>query len=164
MMVLSSIGNAVFTRVLGSEEQFVAAYLCMYSLRNYSVWNLCFAGLTRLFDVDKICNDDSSFTWSFRSYLGSSYVFIFNFTVALMTYYMPNAPMNILFIPIAFPASTLVSGAICLDIYGVYRGWQGFDHVAHLGGALAGFLYSFFGISYWNSKQRKIHEKRKTDK
>jgi rhomboid-like protein len=81
--------------------------------------------------------------------------------LALFAMAFPDAPMSFMFIPIAIPAQSLIGGLACIDVIGIVRGWQGFDHVAHLGGALAGSIWSYYGISYWNSTQRKLNEKRR---
>ncbi|KAG8898299.1 hypothetical protein FRC01_010958, partial [Tulasnella sp. 417] len=53
-------------------------------------------------------------------------------TVALTAFYYPSTAVNIMFIPIAVPIGAAVSGMVALDVLGIIRGWQMFDHWAHL--------------------------------
>lgn len=40
-----------------------------------------------------------------------------------------------------------------MDLAGVIFGWKFFDHAAHLGGALTGIFWSYFGHQYiWQKR------------
>lgn len=41
-----------------------------------------------------------------------------------------------------FPAWAALAGMFAFDTCGILLGWQMFDHAAHLGGLLAGYLYA----------------------
>ncbi|KAG8904377.1 hypothetical protein FRC00_014003 [Tulasnella sp. 408] len=71
-------------------------------------------------------------------------------TVALTAFYYPNTAVNIMLIPIAVPIGAAVSGMVALDILGIIRGWQMFDHWAHLGGAAFGALAYWDGGRTWD--------------
>lgn len=56
----------------------------------------------------------------------------------------PDAKLGILFLPfISFPIGVGVAGLVAMDVTGILLRWRLFDHWAHLGGAL-------FGWVYWN--------------
>lgn len=62
----------------------------------------------------------------------------------------PDASIYVLFLPfVAIPIKYGVLGLLAVDVAGIVRGWQVFDHVAHLGGALFGFFYFQFGARSW---------------
>ena len=65
----------------------------------------------------------------------------------------PQVKVNLMFIPIPFEIGTGMAAIVGLDIMGVLFRWNLFDHVAHLGGVLAGFLY----FQYF--KQRKTQKR-----
>ncbi|KAG8903917.1 hypothetical protein FRB99_002574 [Tulasnella sp. 403] len=67
--------------------------------------------------------------------------------VVLTSISLPYTSVNILFIPVAIPIGAAVSGMVALDVLGIIRGWQMFDHWAHLGGAL-------FGLWAWWDQAR----------
>jgi rhomboid-like protein len=52
----------------------------------------------------------------------------------------PQWPISIMFLPISFQAGQLLPALLCLDLVGLIRGWAYFDHAAHLGGAMFGYL------------------------
>ncbi|CDQ62533.1 unnamed protein product [Oncorhynchus mykiss] len=56
---------------------------------------------------------------------------------------MPEAKLAIIFLPIyAFSAGNALKAIVVMDTAGLVLGWQYFDHVAHLGGALFGVTVS----------------------
>uniref|UniRef100_A0A8C7V1I0 rhomboid protease n=1 Tax=Oncorhynchus mykiss TaxID=8022 RepID=A0A8C7V1I0_ONCMY len=55
---------------------------------------------------------------------------------------MPEAKLAIIFLPIyAFSAGNALKAIVVMDTAGLVLGWQYFDHVAHLGGALFAHLW-----------------------
>ncbi|KAG8930684.1 hypothetical protein FRC02_003786 [Tulasnella sp. 418] len=75
--------------------------------------------------------------------------------VVMTAFTVPHSAVNIMFIPIAIPIATAVSATVCLDILGIVRGWQMFDHWAHLGGAAFGALYYWKGLDLWDNLRRE---------
>lgn len=76
----------------------------------------------------------------------------------------PNAGVGLVFLPgLSFTMSELIPGMILLDCVGLLRGWRSFDHAAHLGGALCGYMYITYGRRLWAECQgalrRARHEK-----
>ncbi|XP_055389279.1 presenilins-associated rhomboid-like protein, mitochondrial isoform X2 [Condylostylus longicornis] len=58
----------------------------------------------------------------------------------------PDTRLSILFIPMyTFSAAAAIKTIICFDLAGVLLRWKFFDHAAHLGGALFGMFWSFYG-------------------
>ncbi|SCV67561.1 BQ2448_5172 [Microbotryum intermedium] len=54
----------------------------------------------------------------------------------------PQASVALIFLPfVPVPIGSACCAMLAVDILGVIRGWQMFDHVAHLGGAFFGLLY-----------------------
>jgi len=60
----------------------------------------------------------------------------------------PNQPLQLLFIPIPIKAKYMVAGFLALDLYAALSGsiLQGVAHWAHIGGALTGFIITFFWL------------------
>lgn len=46
---------------------------------------------------------------------------------------------------------------VCVDLVGLVRGWQLFDHAAHLSGALYGIMYYCFGHALFDRLRAAIH-------
>lgn len=66
----------------------------------------------------------------------------------------PDAKLYMMFIPIPIKAKYLLIGAVALSIYlQLSGGMPGIAHMAHVGGALTGFLL----IKYWNKTQYRIN-------
>jgi len=66
--------------------------------------------------------------------------------VAMTVMAMPETHVTLIFLPwFPIPSQVGFAGAITLDILGIIRGWKIFDHWAHLGGAMAGIAYFFYG-------------------
>ncbi|KAJ7504403.1 hypothetical protein B0H11DRAFT_1710157, partial [Mycena galericulata] len=63
----------------------------------------------------------------------------------------PNAKVSPVFLPLPIPIQYGVGGMVMLDIIGLLRGWRTFDHIAHLGGAVFGIVYYFYGCRLWDS-------------
>ncbi|KAK5104096.1 hypothetical protein LTS08_001980 [Lithohypha guttulata] len=62
----------------------------------------------------------------------------------------PETRLSIILLPFfSFPIKYGVMGILALDVAGWIRGWRTFDHVAHLGGALFGFLYYQYGVQFY---------------
>ncbi|WRT69961.1 uncharacterized protein IL334_006952 [Kwoniella shivajii] len=69
----------------------------------------------------------------------------------------PDSNVGIIFIPfVSLPIGMGVAGMITLDLIGLIRGWRMFDHVAHLSGALFGFVYYRFGREVWQWTREKL--------
>lgn len=61
----------------------------------------------------------------------------------------PAAQVGIVFVPFVSLPIPLAVGALCaLDLVGVVRGWQTFNHAAHLAGAVFGGLYWRYGVRH----------------
>ncbi|PKI85483.1 hypothetical protein MVES_000583 [Malassezia vespertilionis] len=75
-----------------------------------------------------------------RASLGASGAIYAAFMLSACAF--PQASLSIIFLPFtAIPIQWGMAGLVTLDIIGIVRGWQAFDHVAHLGGALFGLFY-----------------------
>ncbi|CEP02991.1 hypothetical protein PBRA_009209 [Plasmodiophora brassicae] len=63
--------------------------------------------------------------------------------VSVCTVLRPDAQLMLIFLPfVSFPAWAALAGMFAFDTCGILLGWQMFDHAAHLGGLLAGYLYA----------------------
>jgi rhomboid-like protein len=61
---------------------------------------------------------------------------------ATFAFLHPDASFSLIFLPwVAIPAKAAVAGIVALDLFGLVRGWQFFDHTAHLGGMAVGLWY-----------------------
>lgn len=59
----------------------------------------------------------------------------------------PHAQIGIIFLPfVTFPITWGVAALCALDLFGLIRGWQMFNHAAHLSGAIFGGLYWRYGV------------------
>lgn len=143
MYVLHSFSSSVCGSL--GKEQFLAMYLSggvISSLASY------------VFKVAMRCPGPS---------LGAS-----GAIMALLGYFCtrnPDAQLGIVFIPgLNFSADIALKGVMCLDAVGMALGWRMFDHAAHLGGAVFGLTYAYFGSKYiWANNQsimKKWHELR----
>lgn len=66
-------------------------------------------------------------------------------------YFYPNVPLNLLFIPVPIKAKYLVGGYILIEIYlGFTNNGSSIAHLAHVGGALFGYLL----IKMWGIQRR----------
>ncbi|RYP08156.1 hypothetical protein DL764_002063 [Monosporascus ibericus] len=60
-----------------------------------------------------------------------------------MTY--PEAPIGIVFIPVSFPAQSVLAAVALVEMYGLFIGkWMRLGHAAHLAGLAAGSAYVHF--------------------
>nr|CAG4649406.1 EOG090X07NR [Scapholeberis mucronata] len=66
----------------------------------------------------------------------------------------PNALLQVAFIPgFTFTADSGLKALICVDTVGLIMRWKLFDHAAHLGGALFGLFWSYWGQQgIWNQR------------
>ncbi|KAK6997409.1 hypothetical protein SK128_003433 [Halocaridina rubra] len=149
MFVLHSFSSSVCASL--GKEQFVGMYLCggvVSSLASHA------------FKIAMRCPGPS---------LGAS-----GAIMALLGFFCtthPNAQLGIVFIPgFTFSADMAIKSVMCLDAVGMALGWRMFDHAAHLGGALFGLLYAYFGsryiwpkrepiIKHWHNFRNELSEK-----
>ncbi len=54
---------------------------------------------------------------------------------------VPEAKLQIVFLPIVFTAATAIKGLMAIDTIGILARWHFFDHAAHLGGMLYGIWW-----------------------
>ena len=74
--------------------------------------------------------------------------------LAGFAYLFPNTEVMIIPIPFPIKVKWVVLGIIALDLFSGISGNSGRDHIAHfshLGGAISGFLITF----YWNKTNKK---------
>lgn len=96
-----------------------------------------------------------------RCSLGASGAIYAAFALCACT--MPQVQLSLVFLPMfTFPIKWGFGSLVLLDVLGAVRGWQVFDHVAHLGGAAFGFVYYFVGPTIW-STCRGIYGIRRTN-
>ncbi|KAI4523299.1 hypothetical protein K525DRAFT_236954 [Schizophyllum commune Loenen D] len=70
----------------------------------------------------------------------------------------PNAEVALFFPPgFSMNIQTGVAGAILFDLTGIVLGWSFMAHWAHLGGALFGYLYYYYGPDLWRDLRREVH-------
>jgi len=67
----------------------------------------------------------------------------------------PDTRLSIIFLPIfTFSAGIAIKVIMGIDLAGVILGWKFFDHAAHLGGALFGMFWCYFGNLYiWQRRE-----------
>ncbi|RKP24686.1 hypothetical protein SYNPS1DRAFT_16820 [Syncephalis pseudoplumigaleata] len=84
--------------------------------------------------------------------------------LATCAWQFPDARVHIIFLPmLPIKIGHAMAGLMTLDLLGVIRGWQVFDHYAHLSGAIAGLLYMQYGHSVvWDGIQRRLLEARRS--
>uniref|UniRef100_UPI00398E623F presenilin-associated rhomboid-like protein, mitochondrial isoform X2 n=1 Tax=Pristiophorus japonicus TaxID=55135 RepID=UPI00398E623F len=68
---------------------------------------------------------------------------------------MPEAKLAIILLPMfTFTASNALKAIIAMDTVGLILQWRFFDHAAHLGGALFGIWYIFYGHELiWKNRE-----------
>jgi rhomboid-like protein len=73
--------------------------------------------------------------------------------LAAFGYLFPNTEMFIMFIPVPVKAKWAILGFIALDVFGTFSRVpdDNVAHLAHLGGALIGFLI----VLYWNKTNKR---------
>ncbi|XP_076330398.1 rhomboid family intramembrane serine protease rho-7 isoform X6 [Tachypleus tridentatus] len=66
--------------------------------------------------------------------------------LASVCFQYPDAKLAIVFLPFfTFSAGIAIKTVMAIDTAGLFLGWKLFDHAAHLGGALFGIGYLFYG-------------------
>lgn len=80
----------------------------------------------------------------------------------------PDTKLNIIFLPMyTFAAGTAIKAIMSVDLAGVLLGWKFFDHAAHLGGALFGIAWCYWGsLHIWGNRDKFLqyyHNLRKND-
>ncbi|XP_045451568.1 presenilins-associated rhomboid-like protein, mitochondrial [Melitaea cinxia] len=68
----------------------------------------------------------------------------------------PDTKLSIIFLPMyTFAAGAAIKVIMSIDLAGVILGWKFFDHAAHLGGALFGMAWCFWGNSHiWGNRDK----------
>ncbi|SCZ93725.1 BZ3500_MvSof-1268-A1-R1_Chr6-3g08845 [Microbotryum saponariae] len=68
-----------------------------------------------------------------------------------------KASVALIFMPfVPVPIGSACCAMLVVDVLGVIRGWQIFDHVAHLGGALFGLLYYVKGHALFEQLRQSL--------
>lgn len=80
----------------------------------------------------------------------------------------PDTKLSIIFLPMyTFAAGSAIKVIMSVDLAGVILGWKFFDHAAHLGGALFGIAWCYWGNTHiWGNRDKFLqyyHNLRKTD-
>jgi rhomboid-like protein len=78
--------------------------------------------------------------------------------VGMMCLAMPDLRLHIIFLPwISIPAGKGLLAIMGIDLVGVIRSWQFFDHAGHLGGVLFGCWYLLYGQQMlWESLRKRV--------
>ncbi|XP_075167139.1 rhomboid family intramembrane serine protease rho-7 isoform X1 [Haematobia irritans] len=78
----------------------------------------------------------------------------------------PDTQLSILFLPMfTFSAGTAIKVIMGIDLAGCIMGWKFFDHAAHLGGAMFGLFWTYYGPELWQKRipiLTMYHDWRKT--
>ncbi|XP_013105056.1 presenilins-associated rhomboid-like protein, mitochondrial isoform X2 [Stomoxys calcitrans] len=78
----------------------------------------------------------------------------------------PDTQLSILFLPMfTFSAGTAIKVIMGIDFAGCIMGWKFFDHAAHLGGAIFGLFWTYYGAELWQKRIPLLtmyHDWRKT--
>lgn len=79
----------------------------------------------------------------------------------------PDTQLSILFLPwMTFSAGSAIKVIMGLDLAGIMLGWKVFDHAAHLGGAVFGVFWAYYGHEVWQKRIKFLsmyHDWRKTN-
>ncbi|GAB0095596.1 Presenilins-associated rhomboid-like protein, mitochondrial [Sergentomyia squamirostris] len=72
----------------------------------------------------------------------------------------PDTRLSIIFLPMfTFSAGTAIKCIMGLDLAGLVMGWKIFDHAAHLGGALFGLFWFYYGsLHIWPRREVILRE------
>ncbi|XP_055678587.1 presenilins-associated rhomboid-like protein, mitochondrial [Lutzomyia longipalpis] len=72
----------------------------------------------------------------------------------------PDTQLSIIFLPMfTFSAGTAIKCIMGVDLMGLVMGWKIFDHAAHLGGALFGLFWFYYGSVYlWPKREVILRE------
>ncbi|KAI8126908.1 mitochondrial, Presenilins-associated rhomboid-like protein [Lucilia cuprina] len=141
MYVLHSFSNAAILSL--GKEQFLAVYLSAGVIASLS--SVLYKALTLQAGLS----------------LGASGAIMAVLAYVCAQY--PDTQLSILFLPmVTFSAGS----AINLDAFaGCIMGWKFFDHAAHLGGAIFGLFWAFYGMDLWQKRVPFLtmyHDWRKT--
>ncbi|GMT32570.1 hypothetical protein PFISCL1PPCAC_23867, partial [Pristionchus fissidentatus] len=84
--------------------------------------------------------------------------------MAVLTYTcskIPDARLKIVFLPVFdFSAQSAVIGLVLFDLAGLIFKFRMFDHAAHLGGALFGIAYAYWGERFfWGCWRKHVQKK-----
>ncbi len=147
MMALNSFGSLVHDHVLGSPEHFLAAYMGA---------GVFASSVSHLFSHLLINLNPSRIMKGSVGASGAIWGLLVMFAM-----FSPDSQAGIIFVPgLQFKMSELIPALALLDLVGLVRGWQMFDHAGHLGGAIAGYLYWRLGREAWSKFQKKLDEDR----
>lgn len=70
---------------------------------------------------------------------------------------MPDAKIQLILLPMfTLPIGVGAAGLVCIDALGVLLRWRVFDHWAHLGGALFGYVYFKCGVQNWKDTLQMV--------
>ncbi|XP_041974481.1 presenilins-associated rhomboid-like protein, mitochondrial [Aricia agestis] len=99
--------------------------------------------------------------------LGASGAIMSVLSFVCVTY--PDTKLSIIFLPMyTFAAGTAIKFIMGLDLAGITLGWKLFDHAAHLGGALFGIAWCYWGsLNIWGNRDKFLqyyHHIRKESK
>ncbi|KAL4220230.1 hypothetical protein ACF0H5_020638 [Mactra antiquata] len=137
MYVLYSFSNLLIPTL--GREQFLAVYL---SGATFSSLTSCVFRVTRRSMIPSI---------------GASGAILTVLSMCCLLY--PNSRLSIAFIgeifPHSFSAQSGLMAVVLLDCAGIIFRWKLFDHAAHLGGVIFGYLYLKFGHKLLWEKYRK---------
>ncbi|XP_049887306.1 presenilins-associated rhomboid-like protein, mitochondrial [Pectinophora gossypiella] len=80
----------------------------------------------------------------------------------------PDTKLSIIFLPMyTFAAGSAIKVIMSVDLAGVVFGWKFFDHAAHLGGAMFGMAWCYWGGAHiWGNRDKFLqyyHTLRKSD-
>lgn len=93
--------------------------------------------------------------------------------MAILAYvcaHFPDTKLSILFLPqVQFSAGTAIQAIMAFDLAGILLRWKLFDHAAHLGGAVCGLFWSYYGqqnlwpmrehfVGFWHEMRGKIQK------
>uniref|UniRef100_A0A6B2EGT5 rhomboid protease n=1 Tax=Phlebotomus kandelakii TaxID=1109342 RepID=A0A6B2EGT5_9DIPT len=72
----------------------------------------------------------------------------------------PDTQLSIIFLPMfTFSAGTAIKCIMGVDLAGIVMGWKIFDHAAHLGGALFGLFWFYYGTTnLWPRREVILRE------
>jgi rhomboid-like protein len=70
----------------------------------------------------------------------------------------PDTKLSIIFLPqIQFTAGNAIFAILGIELSGILFGWRFFDHAAHLGGALVGMFWCYYGTqSLWPLRENLV--------
>ncbi|KNC33302.1 hypothetical protein FF38_06061 [Lucilia cuprina] len=144
MYVLHSFSNAAILSL--GKEQFLAVYLSAGVIASLS--SVLYKALTLQAGLS----------------LGASGAIMAVLAYVCAQY--PDTQLSILFLPmVTFSAGSAIKVIMGIDLAGCIMGWKFFDHAAHLGGAIFGLFWAFYGMDLWQKRVPFLtmyHDWRKT--